>query len=244
MVTWATFSLASGASRADTVRVVAPLDGTCGTRGWRQLRRERSRRHQRHHQRHDHGGRHGGPLRDEDPGLAGESRWPATRWSTSSPRPTPVPRRPATWRLADSLPGGVTFVDATNAGSEASGVVTWADVQPEPAVPAGRTRCGWWPRWTARCATPSWRAAQPVIPRRRTTRTSVTTSVAKSADLSVSKTLASPASPVAGDTLVYVITTSNAGPSDRDGRGAGGHAAQRRDLRGRHELVAPKPAGW
>ena len=33
------------------------------------------------------------------------------------------------------------------------------------------------------------------------------------ADLSVSKSLASPASPVFGDTLVYVITTSNAGPS-------------------------------
>ena len=44
-------------------------------------------------------------------------------------------------------------------------------------------------------------------------KSTLVTAVAASADVSVTKTLASPASPVVGDSLRYVMTTANAGPS-------------------------------
>ena len=44
-------------------------------------------------------------------------------------------------------------------------------------------------------------------------RVSLSTVVAAAANLSVTKTLVAPVAPIAGDTLVYVVVTANAGPS-------------------------------
>ena len=112
----------------------------------------------------------------------------------------------------DSLPGGVTFVDATNGGTESGGVVTWADF----ALANGASRTD-----TVRVSVAATGTYTNVArvgnispdPDGSDDRSTTATVVGPKADLGVTKMLASPASPVAGDTLVYVITTSNAGPS-------------------------------
>ena len=114
--------------------------------------------------------------------------------------------------LVDSLPAGVTFVDATNGGTETGGVVTWTTF----SLASGATRTD-----TVRVVATA-DGTQENVARVSSSatdadasddRVALSTSVAANADLGVTKTLAAPASPVAGDTLVYVIVTTNAGPS-------------------------------
>ena len=112
----------------------------------------------------------------------------------------------------DSLPSGVTFLSASGGGSESGGVVTW----PAFSLAVGVTRVD-----TVRVVAPVEgtyvnvaRISSPLSDADPTDdRATTSATLGASADLGVGKVLAAPATPLAGDTLTYVVTVSNAGPS-------------------------------
>ena len=114
--------------------------------------------------------------------------------------------------VADTLPSGVTFVDASNSGSEASGVVTWSAY----SLTNGSSRVD-----TVRVVAPLDGSLRNAVvassaesdPSATNDTTSITTTVGARADLTVAKSLVAPAAAVTLDTLVYQLVTSNAGPS-------------------------------
>ena len=211
VVTWPTFSLASGGSRTDTIFAVAPVDGT-----------------------YDNAARVSASASDPDAsnnrsttsspvGAAADLSVIKSLASPASPivgdtlvfvivASNAGPSSPSDVMLVDSLPAGVTFVSATNSGTESGGVVSWTTY----SLSSGANRFD-----TVRAVATA-PGSQTNVARVRSSATDANGSndratavytVGANADLSVSKTLAGPALPEAGDTLIYVLVSANAGPS-------------------------------
>ncbi|MBT8404547.1 MAG: DUF11 domain-containing protein, partial [Gemmatimonadetes bacterium] len=123
------------------------------------------------------------------------------------------PSEASTIVVVDSLPPGSASVVASDGGVVAAGVVTWPTV---PTIAVGdsiiRTvQLVLDPAATGTAVNVARAGSTTTDPDTLDNRAAVTTSLSSSADLAIAKS--GPASAVAGDTLVYTLTISNAGPS-------------------------------
>ncbi len=114
--------------------------------------------------------------------------------------------------VTDTLPASGTFVSASAGGSRTAGVVTWptvANLAANDSVQFTVTLVAP-PTGTLVNVAAATSATADTVPGGE--RSSVTTTVVEQADVSVTKT--GPATANAGDTIEYVITATNLGPSD------------------------------
>jgi uncharacterized repeat protein (TIGR01451 family) len=118
--------------------------------------------------------------------------------------------------VTDSLPSGMTLVSASRSGSVAGGVVTWppvsltngqAVVDTVRAIVPATSGTG----VNIAAATSTTPDPDPSNNDGSDSASRVSTAFQASADLAVSKT--GPANALVSDTLIYVITTTNSGPS-------------------------------
>ncbi|UCC84845.1 MAG: DUF11 domain-containing protein, partial [Gemmatimonadota bacterium] len=114
--------------------------------------------------------------------------------------------------VTDSLPSGVTFVSASRSASESGGEVTW----PAIATLSNGSSVTDTVIVVAPASGPLENVAKvsstTIDPDSANNRSTLSTSVTEQADLNVTKT--GPANVLAGDTVTFVITTANGGPSN------------------------------
>ncbi|UCC83107.1 MAG: DUF11 domain-containing protein [Gemmatimonadota bacterium] len=213
VVTWTIASLANGASQVDTVKVLAPATGTldnvaaaASDTGDPDATNDTSSVMTAVTEQADLEVAKTGPAT----ALVGDTITYVITTANNGPSDAQGVV------VSDQLPAGVTFVSTTRGASESGGVVTWPviaslasgasvidTVKIVAAAPGSLLDIA---SATAATADPDGSNNDGSAPAAR-----VTTTVGEQADIEVAKTGPSSASP--GDTITYVITVTNIGPS-------------------------------